>query len=109
MKISLAFLNMSEDISFSITQFFDAGIATLGVDMFFSLLVLSMVGIGYYHLRDEYGARNIAIIPVMVIISMTIFSVMVPIGTSILLWVLGIFLAGGSILWKGVFKHRGEH
>ena len=105
----LAFLNMSDTLEFSLSRIAEVGAATLGVDAFFSILMLAMIGIGYFHLKDEYGSRNIAVIPVMVTIVMIMFSVMIPVITSITLWVLGMFLAGGSILWKAAFKRRGEY
>jgi hypothetical protein len=100
---------MSENIEFSLSRISEVGVATLGIDAFFTIIMLAMVGIGYYHIKDEYGARNIAVIPVIITISMIIFSVMIPVITSILFWVLGMFLAGGSILWKAGFKRRGEY
>ena len=109
MNINLMFLNMTDELEFSLSRISEIGAATLGVDAFFTLIMLAMVGIGYYHIKDEYGAHNIAVIPVMVIISMIIFSTMIPVITSILFWVLGMFLAGGSILWKAAMKRRGEY
>lgn len=105
----LAFLNMNETLTFSLSKVSEIGAATIGIDAFFTLIMFAMVGIGYYHLKDEYGSRNIAIIPVMVVITMILFSTMIPAISSIVLWIFGMFLAGGSILWKAAFKRRGEY
>ena len=105
----LAFLNMTETFKFEPKMVTDIGIATLGANAFFSILILAMVGIVYYHNRDATGGRNIAVIPISIIIFNMIFSLMIPPATSILLWVLGFFLAGGSVFWKAIFKSRGEY
>jgi len=108
-NLILMFLNLTDELEFSLNRISEIGAATLGLDTFFTIIMFAMVGIGYYHIKDEYGARNIAVIPVIVTISVVIFSVMVPVITLIMMWLFGFFLAGGSILWKAGFKRRGEY
>ena len=108
-NLPLLFMNMNDTLEFSISKISDIGAATLGLDAFFTMIMLAMVGIGYYHIKDEYGARNIAVIPAIVTVSMVMFSLMIPATTSLMFWIFGMFLAGGSILWKSAFKRRGEY
>ena len=105
----LAFLNMTQVFDISFEQITNTAAATIGVDAFFTILTLSFVLLGYATATNRAGVRNIATIPVFTIIACIMFSLMIPTVSSIILWVLGVFLAGGSVLWKVAIKRRGEY
>jgi len=105
----LCFLNMTETFEVSFDLIADTGAATLGMDMFFSILVFSILIVGYATSYDSQGRRNIAVIPVLSILLCTTFSFIIPPATSLILWILGTFVAGGAVLWKAAIKRRGEY
>jgi len=105
----LMFLNMTESFDISFDLISDTGAATLGTDIFFSILVLSILVVGYATSYDSQGRRNIAVIPLLTILLCTTFSYMIPTITSILLWIIGAFISGGAVLWKAAIKRRGEY
>ena len=108
-NLIIMFLNMTETFDISFDLIADTGAATLGTDIFFSILVLSILIVGYATSYDSQGRRNIAVIPLLSILLCTTFSFLIPAATSLIIWILGTFIAGGAVLWKAAIKRRGEY
>ncbi len=107
--IILAFMNMTRSWNVSLQTIVDTAEASIGINAFFSILVLSFTLLGYTTAVDKSGMKNIATAVIFALIGVTVFSFMLPPVVSILLWVLTAFAAGGTILWKVAFKKRGEY